>query len=146
MLTAPSKISIDERAFYLKVGFRSASVMKELKEQKTKGKYEKTLVLEEGLPIINRCYEIISGENIRDCELEDLKDFGGYLKLLVENWESLSDAGNCERIISEKKAEIKNAKGLLESIVNEKEVSPEKVDQGINFFEYLTQRCLESLS
>jgi len=146
MLIPPSKLSMDERAFYVKVGFKSVTIQKNLEKQKGEGKYGKDLVIEDGLIITNRCYEVISGEKEWNFESENLENFGRYLKLLVGDWESFGNNPECEKMFEEKKAEINNARVLLESIVDGQEVSPEKVDQGIEFFQYLTNRCKENLS
>jgi len=146
MLIPPSKLSMNEKAFYVHVGFKSATIVKNLKKQKGEGKYGKDIVIEDGLILANRCYEIVSGEKEYNPELENLENFGQYLKLLVGDWETFTENSDCEKIFEEKKAEIKNAKKALENIASGQEVSTEGVDQGIKFFQYLTDRCKESLT
>jgi hypothetical protein len=146
MLNAPSRISQEERLFYFNVGFRSTSIVEELKKQKEIGEYKGNLILENGLTIVKECYPLISKEGIKEFRVKDINEFGLYFKLLIGDWETLGNTQESKRIFLEKKAEIKNAKGLLENIVNKQKVSPEKVDKGIKFFGYLAERCLQYMA
>jgi hypothetical protein len=147
MLNRPSKISQEERLFYFGVGFRSENIAKDLKKQKERGEYERDVILEDALnTIVEGCYSIISDERKGEINLKDINEFGLYLKLLIGSWETLENTQESERIFIEKKAELKNVKGLLENIINKQKVSQGKVDKGIKFFESLAERCSEYLN
>ncbi|MEK6827554.1 MAG: hypothetical protein AABX99_03675, partial [Nanoarchaeota archaeon] len=98
MLTPPSKISMNEKSFYCDVGFRSATIKKNLEKQKRDGKYGKDIVVEDGLIIVNRCYEIVSGEKEWNFESENLENFGRYLKLLIRDLGSFRNNPDREKI------------------------------------------------
>jgi hypothetical protein len=121
------RLSIDEKISLSNIGFRSETGIKELVKIK-EGKEYNQFYLEDSRAIVNYFDSIINGEFPLISHPPVI-----YFKLLFDN------------PTKEKVESIKKTKSILEKIAKNENVSPKEIDEGIDFFSKLSQKCLEYL-
>jgi hypothetical protein len=121
------RLPIEDRLALSNIGFRSQSCIAELVKIKERQPYN-PLVLETAESIVDYCDMITSKK-----QLEVLGVPMIYFRFLL-------DDKPAERIET-----IRQTKSTLEKIARKKEVSSDEIDSGINFFQELSNKCLEYL-
>lgn len=126
-----------ENLRYFKIGMTSINTNIELNKLKEGKDYNLDLI-KMGYEILENCERVLKPNS-----KELFEDWGYYKKLILNDLDQLRERGKeGEKIFLERIAKVGGIKQTLEAVIQKAEVPRSKIDESIQFFEELDNKCL----
>lgn len=126
-----------ENLRYFKIGMTSINTNIELNKLKEGKDYNLDLI-KMGYEILENCERVLKPNS-----KELFEDWGYYKKLILNDLDQLKERGKeGEKIFLERIAKVGGIKQTLEAVIQKAEVPRSKIDESIQFFEELDNKCL----
>lgn len=127
--------SLEDELYYTNLGFKAENSRKALVDLREQG-IHRTMHLEYAQNIVANCKAVLEGNTLNERDAEK------YARLMRGDLNELVNNPYGENVLKERANYIKKVDAILKKIVKMSPVSEKEMNDGIEFFEELIQKCV----